>query len=275
MAYEITSNLVLPQLPTGPLEDLLPRTKAAIRLGSQSARAQWVLYATGQEPVRDGRRMMVRSGDYARSITERELGPFSWQVSSDSPHANALEDGMPAYDMKRALQTSAKVRISKDGHRYLIIPFRHGTPGSTSFQSVMPAAVHEAAKALSPSRIKSLFQVPNAIGLHSMSTQQSVMVTRRKYTYGDRLPAGLAEKSKPHHATDRFAGLMRFDKPGGGHSTYMTFRVMSDKSTGWIRPAVPGYHPARDTADLLRPKIEAMIQEALQADIAAFFPGQS
>jgi hypothetical protein len=49
--------------------------------------------------------------------------------------------------MKKALQTSAKVRMSKDGKKYLVIPFRHGTPGSTESKA-MPDDIYNKAEFL-------------------------------------------------------------------------------------------------------------------------------
>jgi len=135
-----------------PLPQAFPTLAAAVEALAIAAQEQWVAFAAGA-PLPDGRSVPVGDGSYARSIQSRQVGEFAWRVESDFARAVEIEQGMPGYDMKRVLRTSLKARVAKDGSRYLIIPFRHGTPGSQSFRSVMPEHVHELARQLAPSRI--------------------------------------------------------------------------------------------------------------------------
>lgn len=91
------------------------------------------------------------------------------------------------------------------------------------------------------------------------------MVAQNSYKWGGRLPAGLAPKLKDHHKTDIYAGMVKFDTstPHAKSSAYMTFRVMSDKSSGWIVPAKPGLYLAKNVADKLQPLLEAAIGGAV------------
>lgn len=273
MAADIKIDLALPVgLPPGsPINaKTFPHTVEAVDRVGLAGQWQWRAYLMGAE-LPDGRKIKARTGAAASSVVMIAEGPFVRNIFSDSPAVRALEEGTRAYDMKNMLRTSSKVRISKKTRaRYLIIPFRHGSPGSVGFRSVMPQHVHELAKALLAWHVKSSFQALNVIGLHSIATRSQVMVTRRAYYRGDRLGVGHASKLMEHHKTDPFAGMVRFDHPSGGHSSFLTFRVMSERSTGWIRGAMPGYWAARAASQMVEKAGRAIVQEAFAEDVRGF-----
>ena len=72
-------------------------------------------------------------------------------------------------------------------------------------------------------------------------------------------------KLKDHHKTDIYDSMVRFDTstPKAKSSAYMTFRVMSDKSSGWIVPAKPGLYLAKNVANQLQPLLETAIGGAV------------
>lgn len=84
---------------------------------------------------------------------------------------------------------------------------------------------------------------------------------QNKYLWGSRLPAGLAPMLKPSHKTDPYAGMVRMktDK-----SRYLTFRTMSENSTGWIVPAKPGHYIVRDLVAKGQKALEDRISQALK-----------
>jgi hypothetical protein len=63
----------------------------------------------------------------------------------------------------------------------------------------------------------------------------------------------------------KHAGMVRFDigTPKSPRSSYLTFRVMSEQSSGWIIPAQPGQHLVKGVVDRLRPQAEKQFSEAL------------
>jgi hypothetical protein len=88
-------------------------------------------------------------GEYANGIVSGAKYPYQsdrlhYKIIHTSPRAKSLEEGFGAFDMKKALDTSTKVRIGKDGKKYLVIPFQHGTPGTTSMRA-MPKEVYDKA----------------------------------------------------------------------------------------------------------------------------------
>ena len=168
------------------------------------------------------------------------------RIFSDDPMAGPIETGIPARDLKRALDTSVKVRVAAKGkhagQRYLIIPFRHNTPGNTALARAMPQAVFDEAQKLTKSRVLDKIPMRSGLNASDIKTHGPLMTMRNTYQWGDRLQSGLAPKLKPQHATDIYAGMVRFDTSSGKqkYSEYLTFRVMGEWSNGWIAPAQPG-----------------------------------
>lgn len=198
--------------------------------------------------------------DYAKSISWKMTGDFSGEVEATYGYAKEIEDGRPAFDMKGMLATSSKVKMSKKGIRYLSIPFRHNTPSSGS-SNAMPSSVYDIAKILQASMVT---------GMGSRQSGQKGMghlsVPQASYQWGGRLPAGLSEKYKPSHATDLHAGMVRFNatSPSGAKSSvYLTFRTMSEKSKGWIKPAKDGLKLAEGVVNDIRPKANTAFEQAI------------
>jgi hypothetical protein len=142
----------------------------------------------------------------------------------------------------------------------------------------MPESVYDVARTLAPSFITGTTRRESGNYPGRMIKQNTYLFARNKknsdgtVTLG-RLPAGLAPKLKPHHATDPYAGMVRFDNPSGGHSKYLTFRVMTEDSTGWIRPSQPGKFPLKQSVDAYRALADTAFKAALQKDVDALLGG--
>jgi hypothetical protein len=205
---------------------------------------------------------------YAASISHRMTGEFSAEIVSDYKYVEDIESGRPAYDMKRMLWTSTKVRTGKKG-RYLIIPFRHNTPGHTAHAGDMTAEVYASARKLTPSRIVGGGMRLAANGVHDIKSRSPAFVPMRKYAWGDRLPAGLVPKLASHHKSDPTAGMVRMDTSSGKQksSAYMTFRVMAEWSSGWIKPATPGLYIAKAVAESLQRTADKDFPAAIARDL--------
>lgn len=181
----------------------------AIREGGTYLTAAWIKNAESK--------FKHSQGGYARGIKEGTQYPYQgdplqYKVVHPSKVAVYLEHGYEAFDMKKALQTSLKVRITKNGKRYLVIPFEHGTPGSKS-KRAMPKEVYEQAK-----KLKSSYSIE--AGTRGAETKASTYkdamllrelnprrVTQRNYQWGDRLKNVdqplLKDKPSVHRVFDR------------------------------------------------------------------------
>ena len=255
--------------PDAGIDKTFPHLAFAVRKITERGAGIWQSYASGA-PLPNGETIHSRSGRYLRSIQQKSTGEFSGEVFSDLPYAKGLESGFPARDMKKMLDSSMKVRISKKGKRYLIIPFRHGTPGS-NFRSVMPVEVHDIWRGMKSSHVTGRRHEVSQTGAISIKRRSPVVVGRRTYRWGDRLKS---EQMLAAGVTGRklrnMEGMVNFKTQDGGHSSYMTFRVMVEGSSGWLAKARAGYYPAKTTADQIRPEAEKTFREAVERDVMQY-----
>lgn len=256
---------------------VLPLLNQAVRAVAAATSASW------QRSVANARLWSGEKNPYIESIKWKMDGDFSATISSDYKYAGQIETGRPGRDLKKMLDTSNKVRRTKDGRRFLVIPMRHNTPGNGS--NAMPTSVHDLASAMTQSSIVSEGQRPSGqimnlsptTGmtaaakqtpyLSSLATRQKASVTSRNYAWGDRL--GVKDmKAAGIGAADRkrYGGMVRMDANGSGpkSSSFLTFRIMMEGSSGWVTKAQPGLYLAKGVAEEMQPKAEAAFQEAIK-----------
>lgn len=223
---------------------------------------------------------------YADSITWRMTGDFGGYVEATYKHAQEIETGRPARDLKKMLDTSMKVRRTEKGKRFLVIPMRHNTPGNSR---AMPAAVHALADKMGKSSITGaglrpvgeVTRLSPKTGMHASgaqtaylsnpNTKQHSMTAKMSYAWGDRLSKAAMKESGIDAATrKRYAGMVRMETstPGGSSSSaFMTFRVMMEGSSGWVVKPQAGLFIAKKVADEMRPKAETVFQEAIKRTV--------
>lgn len=260
--------------------ELFPRLHDAVGVIAQQAMEQWM------EEVQNASLWQKEKEDYLSSIDWNFTGDFSAEVKSDYKLAAEIETGRPERDLKRMLDTSMKVRRTEDGRRFLIIPFRHNTPGNEATGRAMPMEVYQRAREMAKSSIAghgrrlsgevtavhprhgmrpSTKQTPFASNPRTRSAYQ---VRQRHYQWGERMKKsdlrGMDAATKR-----RFQGLYRFEASSGSESRskYMTFRTMMEGSKGWVVPAKPGLYIARGIAERLRPAAEEIFSEAVRLDL--------
>ena len=258
-----------------------PTLSYAVQRMAGYGQSIWQEYASGK-PLPNGKVIHARSGRYMRSIMIRQTGDFSSEIYTDLPYAEGIEKGTPARDLKRMLDTSMKVRMSKKGKRYLIIPFRHGVPtntmrsdGKTSTGlNPMPESVFDAWKGMKKSRIVSVGRRASGNGAYDPRTRMPFMVRQRKYKWGDRMTEdqlrslGVSGRQLKHMKGMVHMQMRRgLGQKGALHGQYLTFRVMSEDSQGWLVKAREGAWPAKTSAEQLRPVAEKAFAKAVENDI--------
>jgi hypothetical protein len=256
--------------------EVIPLLNQAVRAVAQQTRQDW------QEAVLRTKLWSGEKDAYAGSITWQMTGAYSAEVSTDYKYAEEIETGRPARDLKRMLDTSQKVRRTKDGRRFLVIPFRHNV-------SSMPAGVKSMATKMQMSRVVAEGMRPTGevthlspkAGMHAAAhqspylsnpaTKGATMVAKRMYDWGGRLKRGaLKDAGLDAAQAKRYAGMVRMNTstPGGAKSSaYLTFRIMIEGSSGWVIPAQPGLFIAQKVAAEMQPKAEAAFAEAIKATL--------
>lgn len=253
---------------------VLPRMNQAVRAVAQQAANDW------QEAVMRGRMWSGEKDAYAKSIQWGMTGDFSAFVGSDYKYAAEIENGRPPRDLKKMLDTSTKVRRTKDGRRFLVIPMRHNV-------SSMPAAVSSLAGSMSQSSVTGMGKRPSGQVtnlsprsgmspaskalqtpfLSNTSTRKAMTVASRQYAWGDRLSKAALKQAGMSSADQRkYSGMVRMkaNTPGSTKSSgYLTFRVMMEGSSGWVIKAQPGQYILKGVADALAPKAQAAFTAAI------------
>jgi hypothetical protein len=237
---------------------VLPRLNQAVRAVVGQTQADWI------EAVQRARGVWSGEKDrYAASIQAQMTGDFSGLVWTDYKYAEEIENGRPSKDLKSMLDSSLKVRTTKTGKRYLIIPFRHNTPGNEAHAPAMPASIFAAARGMTASRVTGMGTRLSGTGAMDPKTRQAATVPQRRYSWGDRLVgATLLGGNKNHEGMYRFTTTT----PGGKRSSsYLTFRVMMQGSAGWVIGPRPGLNIARGVVAQMQPKAEAAFGAAVGA----------
>ncbi len=241
---------------------LFPNQIRAIQGLAQLAQRRWIEYGSGARALPSGRKLNRMTGGYASSIKIAEDGVLQYVIYSDDPKAEWIERGFPAWDMTKLLSTSHKVRRRNDGKRYLVVPFRHKTPGGLGV--TMPEQLHSFM--LSPERKASV-----VTGTYSVKSLQDGLtdVTRRAYKWGDRLTRAdvTAIGLDPDAEGRNMVGMVKMAS-NTGHE-YVTFRVMSEDHQGskWQMPEREGYEPARATFDFIQAHYEGLMRVAIEEDV--------
>jgi hypothetical protein len=175
--------------------------------------------------------------------------------------------------------------VDKDGKRYLVIPFRYGSPGS-KFRS-MPEEVYKKARELEQSQIVGKYREGVQQGAKSFEQAQlqrkfnSVKVQRNAYKYGEQL-SGLEEKYKHYEGIFRFENnpnLNRSEISTGKfvnstdseqqYSTYIKFAVMREDDSGWQHPGLKPMNILGETVERERANILNLIRSGLLKDMQA------
>jgi hypothetical protein len=246
-------------------EQVMSAVDVAVEGVAQTAMRRWAKSINAAD-LREGQKK-----DYAESLRIDRLGMAHYLVRTIYDQADQIEDGRPARDLKAMLQTSQKTRMSKAGKKYLIIPFRHNTPGNKALAPAMPQAIYDQALKMGQSSILSTGSRISATGAtvpqHNYKWDKAGDVFgKKKYLSTGPLPAGLAPIG-PGHKTDIYAGMRRMDTSTGKSksSSYLTFRVMHQDSTGWIVPAKPGLKLADKIAAQIENEAQGYIESVVKA----------
>lgn len=219
---------------------------------------------------------------YIQSIKIRYLDDLHAEVFSDYKYAQEIEEGRPPRDLKMMLDTSPKVRRTKEGKRFLVIPMRTNTPGNTALAPAMPTSVYELAKEMIPSEVMGQGERPageltNLSPTGGMSassaqtpfmsnakTKSAFMVVKNNYAWGGRMSRGaMAAAGISKQDQKRFAGMVRMKESTGG-SVFLNFRIMMDGQAGWVTKPKPGLHLVANVVEQLQPLATAAIGEAMR-----------
>jgi len=240
----------------------MPRLADAVAVVAGEAKRMW------QDAIVGAHLWEVEKKAYVDSLKVNILGPLEAEVVSDYRLALEIEKGRPAKDLKAMLPTAKKSRVvgsgPHKGQKYLIIPFQHNVPDGTTKRGLapkMPVDIYAAAKQLTASRLLPVGSVKPAM----RRSGSGFLVQQDSYSWGGRLPAGMAPKLKSTHKTDPYAGIIRFgaSTSKSKRSSYLTFRVMGEWSDGWVVAPRPGLDLVKGVYGHLEPILREAVERAV------------
>jgi hypothetical protein len=226
-------------------------------------RAVWTEAVSGR--VLPGMTKAVTDDRYAAALA----GPGSLQypfdgdefagavVCVDGKLAMRIEDGYGSYDMKPGLLAGPAAKTSKDGHRYNTIPFTHSTPGTQGVKGAsMPSDIYALAKGLGPGIALKLKGQMAGYGVRS---KVPALVNAQAVARGLQGPMATPYTWR----NSPYEGMRRIHKPG--HSTYMTWRRVSDTSdpSSWIHPGAAPNRIIDAVGSFCAPIVLQNIQQAV------------
>jgi hypothetical protein len=194
-----------------------------------------------------------------------------------------IDDGLPPHDMLDALLASPKAKFSKDGSRYLVVPFGHG-PGKgatntpTSSQPMVEAVKREMkARKIPWARIERDADGNALMGrLHKFDVRASIHPAKTGQGAGQGWGPEGAVRQGPNERQLVGGGpggggrpflsqvnVYQRPKPGGGvQRSVVSFRIASSKHRGDGRWHYPGIEGAG-----IFDEVEAWSQRTLDQDI--------
>lgn len=241
---------------------MLPHLEVALKASVEMMAEEWRAYLTKNKDFPGSgllKRPMNRMANRVQSGIDGD--GLGGKVTVNAPWSEWMEKGAKAFDMKNTHPYGKKSRVSKDGTPYLIIPIRHGTPGTE--RNPMPKEIYSAVRSAIKAGEFTKSQVVNSQD-HTEKNYGGQNVWRASYKWGSRL-TGLSQEFQ------NLEGLVWFNKKssGGGYlnSSYMTFRIISAKSPegAWIMPEKPAIipHVIESTKDTVAELLQAAIRKDL------------
>ena len=184
-----------------------------------------------------GERLHSTRDEYIGALHEENPSEDVYVVYLD-PAADHLEDGYAPFPMLPKLFMGAKGKISKDGHRYVVIPMRQRTsainPSSTKHMDLAE-------------RLKAEVRTRQF-----KTTKAGVDPKSGKYRTTERMVSGpdTPKNLKGLTRVREYANKEAADKGQIMSSSYFTFRVASEKQDPSKRWKHPGFAGARIFPDL-------------------------
>jgi hypothetical protein len=220
---------------------------------------------------------------YNNSFVREEVSPIHTILKNVHPAALYLEYGTAPFDLKRMLDTSSHVKISKDGKRYLRIPFegkvKDYIAGGVDKDEIRSMAGSRFVTIKSGERERNVivkygdrltdigntgrkrkyFTVLNAPRERFPNKTNSPNMGKPFTEYRAATTVDYAWKSSPYEGAVKIVGTH-------GTEGMKTFRTISDNSdpNSWIHPGIHASHIAEKSIATTLPQLDAQISSLLE-----------
>lgn len=197
--------------------------------------------------------------DYLSGLKFETLGDGSYLIYLDGKWPNEIEDGVAPFDMKQTHLKSQKkvgvgpragepwVRTAKDGHKWAVVPMEH---------KPMQAKAGDL-----DAEIKKMVTT-NVHGQNQKVTQIF------KNLEGNPMSGQVFKADKIDHPdlAKNLQNLVKYQyvhDSGRVTSLYMTYRIMSENSTGWNHPGYPALNFFDEAESYVERELENIVKQLL------------
>lgn len=251
------------------------------RVAAKAAMRQVALASEARAKRMASTRLGGTAGMYAEALrfTSPSEDVYALILGAEASH---LETGYPSFDMLASgLARGPKSKISKEGYRYVTIPFEHkqapaspshpehdravqiGQPQETTRGSLaadLKSAIRMAEKSLDMKQksVRGMGGVPVVGKAWTMTPSDAGL--KFKDVLGN---MGQASDPGINPLLHGLTAYQRVDTAGRVQKGYVTFRRASEKYMGqkWIHPGFDGVHVFRDLEKWVKSELDAMLRE--------------
>lgn len=206
----------------GALPSIKSQLRTIVALAADAARTQWV--NTARKDLR------TSATTYITSIGPVEQRGVQANIRLTGWMANALEEGLPAFDMKRGFLRSPKAKRTKKGPVF-IVPFALKSSGAAGASPpVMPQPIYRMASKL---KFGGTLNLPIKYEDYAIRTRLSPDIKKwGHYTWKSSPFEGIVKTRSQTTPTQTVRGQTRW------RPQYMAFRAVSKRSdpNSWIHP---------------------------------------
>lgn len=194
--------------------------------------------------------------DYLRALKLQKIDDENWLIFLDGQWPKKLEEGFDGYDMKQKLLSSEKtvqvgsragepwVRQGKKG-KYAAVPFEHKPLSSEGMAGNLAD------------------DIKKLMAKNRQGQEQSILET-----FNDANGKPIAGKVATVKQSDNpnLKGLTKYQHvsdSGKVSSVYMTFRMISEHSSGWQHPGFKGYQLFKEAEEYVQNELENIVKTLL------------
>jgi hypothetical protein len=163
-------------------------------------------------------------------------------ADEDNKFVNFAEEGIKRFDMKPGLINGPHSRQGKNG-RYNIVFFRKGVPGTQHIQN-MAQTTYKKIQKLSKEDIIKRYKTMGIGNIIQMKTKKVKARSKTKTSGFDIQKIG-----------------------SRNHTQYGNFRVVTQRSVGWIYPGIQGIKVFSIVSRKIQSKVKKILQDGLTLDL--------
>lgn len=233
----------------------------AVGNAAQMAQAEWIRLA--QSRLNSSRSMYINGLRQAESFQSTVVdGAPVFTIALVGSMPNNIEHGMSSFDMKAARPGwlgSPKAKVSKEGYRYIRIPFRHSTSSTSNM------AYTGQAKAANMKQ-----ELKKAVKDYGLDRMLRTATGSVKTGPVAKIPNNAADVHKFLRGLTKIQEAFNSTTASGqqrGASSLMTWRILSEKSAedAWVHPGLPGVKLLDEVSRWTDRELDRIIEQVMGA----------